>query len=53
MIDKPGKPANIFTDYINNYRKLVWASIAIVVYAALGFFVTPWLVQKKSHKLNS
>jgi len=48
MIDKPGEPANIFTDYFNKYRKFVWASIAVAAYAALGFFLAPWLVQKNA-----
>lgn len=33
-------------DFLNKYRKYVWATAALVAYAALGFFLAPWLLQK-------
>jgi hypothetical protein len=33
-------------EYFDKYRKYVWTLLAIAIYAALGFFLAPWLVEK-------
>ena len=48
MNDKQGESPLTLIDYFNRYRKYVWALLAIAVYAALGFFLAPWLVQKNA-----
>ena len=35
-------------EYLKIYRKYVWALVAIAIYAVLGFFLAPWLVQKNA-----
>ena len=46
MIGKRSEPPTRVADYLKKYRKIVWASIAVAAYAAVGFFLAPWLVQK-------
>ena len=48
MNDKQGESPATLINYFNEYRKYVWALLAIGVYAALGFFLAPWLVQKNA-----
>ena len=48
MSDKQGESPATLIDYFSEYRKTVWALLAIGVYAALGFFLAPWLVQKNA-----
>ncbi len=33
-------------DFLGKHRKYVWSAVAVAVYAALGFFLAPWLLQK-------
>jgi len=33
-------------EYFNEYRKYLWTSLAVAIYAALGFLLAPWLVEK-------
>jgi hypothetical protein len=48
MNDKQGESPLTLIDYFSEYRKYVWALLAVAVYAALGFFLAPWLVQKNA-----
>ncbi len=48
MIDDYRKSPGSPVDYFNKYRKFVLALAAISVYAALGFLLVPWLVQKNA-----
>ncbi len=48
MIDNYRKSPASPSDYFNKYRKYVLALAAISVYAALGFLLVPWLVQKNA-----
>jgi Domain of Unknown Function (DUF748) len=41
--DSPGTPI----DYFHKYRRYVWTLVALAIYAALGFFLAPWLLEKK------
>jgi hypothetical protein len=38
-------------EYLKIYRKYVWTLVAIAIYAVLGFFLAPWLVQKNAINL--
>ena len=38
--------SGVLSDYLNAHRKYVWTAVAVSAYAALGFFLAPWLVQK-------
>ena len=33
-------------DFLNKHRKYVWAAVVVAIYATLGFFLAPWLLQK-------
>lgn len=46
MINKYSGSLSKFIEYFNKHRIYVWASVAIAVYAVLGFFLAPWLLQK-------
>ena len=35
-------------EYLKIYRKYVWALVAVAIYAVLGFFLAPWLVQNNA-----
>ncbi len=48
MIDKIGESPGVPVRFLHQYRKYVWTMVAIAVYAALGFFLAPWLVQKNA-----
>ncbi len=44
MINKNSESLRTFIDYLNKHRKYVWTSVAVAVYAILGFFLAPSLL---------
>ena len=46
MIDSHDERLRTPVDYLKKYRKYVWTLAAVALYAALGFFLAPWLIKK-------
>jgi hypothetical protein len=46
MTNKQRETPWLTRDFLEKNRKYVWSLVAVAVYAALGFFLAPWLVEK-------
>lgn len=46
MINKQRGASRLPMDFLKKYQKYVWSLVAIAIYALLGFFLAPWLVEK-------
>ena len=46
MSDQQHSRIRLLKDILKKYRKYVWVAAIVALYAVLGFFLTPWLLQK-------